>query len=135
VARALVRLAGAAELTNRTHHLENARRDFVADFVTAAEGVRACDFGAFLKRLEAAMDDPEMDLALATTMENFGLYRGISPQARARRLEIVSGCTQTLLGRLAIDWPEVPSAGRAEMLHQADEFFSRPTAAAMAVRL
>jgi thioester reductase-like protein len=118
VARALVRLACAAELTNRTHHLENARRDFVADF---------------LKRLEAAVDDPEMDLALATTLENFGLYRGVSPQARARRLEIVSGRTQALLGRLAVVWPEVPAAGRAEMLRLADQFFSRPPAA-MVVR-
>ena len=60
VARGLVLLAHAADLTNETHHLENARRDTLAAFVTAAEGVRACGFDAFLERLEEAVDEPEM---------------------------------------------------------------------------
>jgi len=94
VARALVLLAGAADLNNETHHLENARMDTLAGFVTGAEGVRACRFDAFLDRLEAAVDEPAMDAALTETMENFGLYRGFSPQARARRLEIVSERTR-----------------------------------------
>ena len=119
MARGLVRLAGAAGLTNQTHHLENARMGFVADFVAAAKGVRACGFDTFLERLEAAVDDPGMDAALATTMETFGLYRGQSPQARARRQEIVSGRTQALLTRLGVVWPEAPAAGQAEMLHHA----------------
>ena len=124
VARGLVLLAGAADLTNETHHIENARRDTLVDFVTAAEGVRACGFDAFLKRLEQAVDEPGMDAALTETLENFGLYRGLSPQERARRLEIVSGRTQTLLARLGFAWPPVPAAGQAEMLRQAARLFS-----------
>jgi len=124
VARGLVLLAGAADLTNETHHLENARRDTVAEFVTAAEGVRSCGFDAFLERLEAAVDEPGMDAALTETLENFGLYRGVSPQARARRLEIVSGRTQMLLARLGVVWPAVPGAGQSEMLRQAGRVFA-----------
>jgi thioester reductase-like protein len=129
VARGLVRLAGAADLTNQTHHLENARKGFLAAFVAASEGIRTCRFDAFLERLEAAVDDPEMNVALAATLETFGLYGGLSPQARARRQEIVSGRTQALLARLGLVWPEVPAAGQAEMLHQAAQFFSPPVLA------
>jgi len=127
VARGLVLLAGAADLTNEAHHIENARRDTLAEFVTAAEGVRACAFDGFLQRLEQAVDEPEMDAALTETLENFGLYRGIAPQERARRLEIVSGRTQTLLTRLGFAWPQVPLAGQAEMLRQARRLFSPPS--------
>jgi thioester reductase-like protein len=119
VARGLVSLAGAADLTNQTHHLENARRDTLAEFVTATNGVRACRFDAFLERLEQAVDSPEMNGALTETLENFGLYRGQSPQARARRLEIVSGRTQILLSQRGLSWPPVPAAGLAEMLREA----------------
>jgi len=133
VARALVLLAGAADLTNETHHLENARRDTLASFVTAAEGVRACRFDAFLERLEKAVDEPDMHAALTETLENFKLYRGESPQARARRLEIVSGRTQTLLARLGLIWPPA-MAGRAEMLRQAARHFSPPPLSKAATR-
>jgi amino acid adenylation domain-containing protein/thioester reductase-like protein len=119
VARGIVLLAGAADLTNLTHHLENGRRDTVAELFTAAEGVRACRFDAFLERLEQAVDSPMMDGALTETLENFGLYRGQSPQARARRLEIVSGRTQMLLARQGLLWPPVPAAGLQEMLSEA----------------
>jgi thioester reductase-like protein len=129
VARGLVLLAGAADLTNETHHLENGRRDTLAGFVTAVDGVRACGFDAFLKRLEQAVDEPGMDAALTETLENFGLYRGLSPQERARRLEIVSGRTQTLLARLGFAWPPLPAAGQAEMLRQAARLFSQPSLA------
>jgi len=127
VARGLVMLAGARELTNETHHLENARRDTLANFVTAAECVRACSFGEFLKRLEAALDVPELDIALTETMENFGLYRGISPQPRARRLEIVSGRTQALLAGLGFAWPPSPVAAQKELLREAANLYSRPS--------
>ncbi len=123
VARGLVLLAGAAELTNETHHVENARRDTVAAFVTVAESVRACGFDIFLERLEEAVDEPEMDAALTETLENFGLYEGLSPQARSRRLEIVSERTQILLARLGLVWPPLPAAGQAEMLRQAASLF------------
>jgi thioester reductase-like protein len=125
VARGLVLLAGAAGLANQTHHIENSRRDTMAAFVTAAKGVRACDFGAFLERLERAADEPAMEAALTETLENFGLYGGVSPQARARRLEIESGRTQTLLAQMGFDWPPLPAAGQARMLREAARLFSR----------
>ena len=127
VARGLVALAGGANLTNETHHIENARRDTLAEFITATEGVRACAFDGFLARLEQAVDEPGVEAALNESLENFGLYRGISPQERARRLEIVSGRTQTLLARLGVAWPPVPLAGQAEMLRQARRLFCRPS--------
>jgi amino acid adenylation domain-containing protein/thioester reductase-like protein len=128
VARGLVLLAGAGDLTNEAHHIENARRDTLAEFVTAAEGVRACGFDSFLGRLERAVDEPEMDTALTETLENFWLYRGLAPQERARRLEIVSGRTQTLLTRLGFAWPSVPPlTGQAEMLRQARRLFCEPS--------
>jgi len=127
VARGLVLLAGAADLTNEAHHIENARRDTLVEFVTAAAGVHASGFDGFLERLERAVDEPEMDTALTETLENFGLYRGLAPQERARRLEIVSGRTQSLLSRLGFAWPPVPTAGQAEMLRQARRLFLRPS--------
>jgi amino acid adenylation domain-containing protein/thioester reductase-like protein len=127
VARGLVLLAGAADLTNETHHIENARRDTVAEFVSAVEGVRACAFDGFLERLERAVDEPGMDTALMETLENFGLYRGLAPQERARRLEIVCGRTQTLLDRMGFAWPPLSPAGHAEMLRQARRMFSQPS--------
>ena len=127
VARAIVLLAGAANLTNETHHVENSRRDTLAEFVTATEGVRACCFGALLELLEAAVDQPGLNAALTETLENFGLYRGVSPQPQARRLEIVSERTQTLLTRLGLLWPAAPAAGQKEMLRQAARLFSSHT--------
>ena len=124
VARGLVALAGVANLTNETHHLENARRDTLAGFVTAAADVRACSFGEFLERLEAAIDEPGVEAALTETLENFGLYRGVSPQLRARRMEIVSGRTQGFLARLGHVWPPVPASGQRKMLRQAAQLFS-----------
>jgi hypothetical protein len=111
-----VLLACAADLTNETHHLENARRDSLASFVSASDSVGIRGFDDFPARLEAAVDEPEMDAALTETLENFGLYRGLAPQERARRLEIVSERTQFLLTRLGLTWPPMPAAGRAEML-------------------
>jgi thioester reductase-like protein len=123
VARGLVLLSGAAELTNETHHLESARRDTVAEFVAAAGSLRTCGFDFFLERLEKAVDEPELDAALGETLENFGLYEGLSPQARSRRLEIVSERTQILMARLGLRWPPLPAAGQAEMLRQAASLF------------
>jgi len=124
VARAIVLLAGAANLTNETHHAENVRRDTLATFVTAMAGVRSCSFGDFLERLKTAVDEPAMNAALTESLENFGLYRGVSPQLQARRLEIVSDRTQTLLAGLGLVWPTAPAAGQKEMLRQAARFFS-----------
>ena len=124
VARGLVMLAGAPDLNNETHHLENSRRDTVAAFATAAWNVRSCRFGAFLDRLQQAVGEPEMASALNETLENFRLYSGRSPQPRARRLEIVSLRTQALLARLGVGWPPVPPAGQSEMLRRAAQLFA-----------
>jgi len=123
VARGLVLLACAADLTNEAHHLENSRRDTLAEFV-AEEGVRVCGFDAFLEQLEAAVNSSEMDAALTETLENFGLYRGVSPQARSRRLEIVSGRTQALLANGGLVWPALPADGHAQTLRRAAQLFS-----------
>jgi amino acid adenylation domain-containing protein/thioester reductase-like protein len=123
VARALVQLAEAAELTHATHHLENARRDTLAIFFAATPAVQLCGFDTFLQRLAAAVDEPDMEPALNEALEAFGLYRGVSPQPRARRLEIVSARTQQLLAQLGMTWPEVPAARQAEMLRLAAELF------------
>ncbi|KAA1057544.1 non-ribosomal peptide synthetase [Azospirillum argentinense] len=129
VARAVALLAGAAGLANETHHVENHRRDTLADFVTSAAGmagaVRAVGFGALLDRLECAIGEPDMDGALAQTLEGFGLYSGRSPQARGRRQELTSERTQGLLGRMGFGWPPVPRAGQADMLRAAADLFSR----------
>lgn len=126
VARGLVLLAGAADLTNQTHHLENARRDTLADFLTTVGSVRACSFDDFLERLESAVNDPGMSAALAATLETFRLYEGISPQERGRRLEIVSARTQSLLAREGVTWPSLPETGHMEMLGQAARLFPQP---------
>jgi thioester reductase-like protein len=123
VARAIVQLAIAADLTNETHHVENERRDTLAAFVSLAAGVRACRFDALLQRLETAVDEPNMESALTETLENFRLYGGHSPQSRARRLEIVSDRTQILLARLGVAWPPVPLTGQSELLRQAAELY------------
>jgi amino acid adenylation domain-containing protein/thioester reductase-like protein len=125
VARGIALLASAADLTNETHHLENSTRQTLASFATATGRVRACSFGAFLDCLQAAVDEPNTNAALTETLENFGLYRGISPQAQARRLEIVSMRTQILLTRLGLFWPPLPAAGQAEMLLEAARLFPR----------
>ncbi|CAO3455102.1 hypothetical protein [Azospirillum argentinense] len=129
VARAVALLAGAAGLANETHHVENHRRDTLADFVTSAAGmagaVRAVGFDALLDRLERAIGEPDMDGALAQTLEGFGLYSGRSPQARGRRQELTSERTQELLGRMGFGWPPVPRAGQADMLRAAADLFTR----------
>ncbi|OYD81562.1 non-ribosomal peptide synthetase [Azospirillum brasilense] len=129
VARAVALLAGASGLANETHHVENHRRDTLADFVTSAAGmagaVQAVGFDALLDRLERAIGEPEMDGALAQTLEGFGLYSGRSPQERGRRQELTSERTQALLGRMGFGWPPVPRAGQADMLRAAADLFSR----------
>jgi hypothetical protein len=124
VARALIALAGTATLMNEIHHIETARRDRLVDFirtadVMAADWIRACDFGAFLERLRDAIDEPEMESAVAETVETFGLQSGRSLLTRLHRLAIVSDRTQLLLERLGITWPAIPPAGQNAMLHAA----------------
>jgi hypothetical protein len=80
------------------------------------------------------MDEPGLNAALNATLETFGLYSGLSPQPRARRLEIVSGRTQLLLDRLGLVWPPLPAAGQKKMLRQAAKLFSAPTPPQIAVQ-
>jgi hypothetical protein len=124
VARGLLLLAGTADLTNETHHLENPQRHTLAGFLAPA-GVHACRFDTFLDRLEAAVNEPELDVALTETMESLGLYGGVSPQRRARCIEIVSARTHALLSRLGLVWPTLPAEGQREMLRHAARQSSR----------
>ena len=89
----------------------------------ASGGATTCDFGQFIERLQGAIADPGADTALADAMENFGLYRGRSPQARGRRLEVATQRTQTLLARLGLDWQAAPEAGIKAMLDAAALIF------------
>ncbi len=127
VARAVVRLAGAGGLANETHHVEHSRRDTLAEIVTASEGmadkVRSCRFDAFLDRLAQAVDEPEMEAVLGETLENFRIYAGGAPQPRARRLDVATERTQTLLTRLGLVWPSIPPAGMAALLRAAGGLF------------
>lgn len=133
VACGLLLLAERADLANLTHHLENPRQSTLAEFATAAPGVRARDFGAFLECLEAAVDEPHLEAALMTTLETFGLYRGVSPQARARRIEVVSERTAALLAQLGLVWPPTPPAGQAALLRQAARLFASHVSAEAAL--
>lgn len=123
VARGLVLLAETKALTNETHHLENSRRDSSASFITGAQNIRIGRFDGFLGRLEAAIDEPEADAALTETLENFGLYQGLSPQAQSRRLITETARTQMLLSALGLFWPPIPDGGRQETLRRAAQLF------------
>lgn len=125
VARGLVLLAETKALANQTHHLENSCQRTLASFIAEAQSIRVVGFDDFLSRLETAIDEPHADTALTETLENFGLYRGISPQAQSRRLEIVSARTQTFLTQLGLIWPPLPEQGRAATLRQAAQLFAQ----------
>jgi amino acid adenylation domain-containing protein/thioester reductase-like protein len=129
VARGIVLLAESKALANETHHLENSVRRTIASFIAEAATIRVAAFDEFLDRLEVAIDEPEADIALSETLENFGLYRGISPQPRSRWLEIVSARTQMLLTQLGLVWPPIPEDGRKALLRHAARLFA-PTKSA-----
>ena len=122
VARGVLLLAESAQLRHRTHHLEHARRDTLAGIVGLG-GLPASDFGSFIGHLQGAIADPGAATALAETMENMGLYRGMSPQARGRRLEVATDRTQALLARLGLAWPALPGDGVHAMLEAAKLVF------------
>ncbi|WP_074770387.1 non-ribosomal peptide synthetase [Magnetospirillum fulvum] len=126
VARAIVLLAEQSSSPHLTHHIENAERLTLAELMP---NLSACDFGAFIDRLDQAIDDPALAAALAETMETFGLFRGLSPQSRARRLEIVSSRTQSRLSQLGFAWPSVPPEGWADVLRRAAGLFEEGAAA------
>ena len=126
VARGLVLLAGAADLTNETHHLENARRDrWPHSLPRRRESAPAVSTSSW-SGWKQAVDEPEMDAALAETLETFGLYRGIvaagAGAPAGNRLRAHAGPAGPAGACLAAG----PAAGQAEMLRQASRLFSGP---------
>lgn len=125
VAEAVMALAETSALANLTHHVEHARRDTLSEFITGGMGttatVREAGFDSFLERVATAVDQPEMETALADILESFGLLRGISPQARGRRMEVRSDRTQQFLSRLGLEWPGIMLAGQMRMIAAALE--------------
>jgi len=123
VAHAIIALAGTETLINEIHHIETARHDRLADFIRMTDGmanrVRACNFGDFLERLRDAIDEPEMQSALAETVETFGLESGRSSQTGLHRLVVASDRTQAMLEGFGIAWPAIPEAGQNAMLRAA----------------
>ncbi|MFV3127390.1 amino acid adenylation domain-containing protein [Niveispirillum sp. KHB5.9] len=127
VAEAVVALAEAPALANLTHHVEHARQETLADFIAGADvggRVASVDFGTFLQKVAGAVEVPEMEKALAEILEGFGLHRGISPQARGRRLEVTSARTQQFLARLGVGWPDLPRDGQSAMVAAALTLFT-----------
>ena len=123
VARALIALAGTGSLINETHHIETSRHDRLADFIRTAEGmadsVRACDFGDFLNQLQDAIDQREMESALAETIETFVLQSDRSPLVGSQRLVIASDRTIAILEKLGITWPAIPKTGQDAFIRAA----------------
>ena len=123
VARSLVALAGRKTLTNEIHHIETSRRDRLADLMLAAEGmekiVRTCDIGEFLQRLQDAIDEPDMEAALAETVDNYRLQTDASLLSRTHGVVVTSDRTQLLLERLGIIWPAIPVEGARILMNAA----------------
>ncbi|NTU44037.1 MAG: amino acid adenylation domain-containing protein [Chlorobiaceae bacterium] len=129
VARALVALGSRASLANEIHHIESSRHDSLADVVLSSGGmrerVRACSFSDFLKRLQEATDEPEMESAVAETVENFGLRSAGALAARKQGVVVVSKRTQLLLERFGVAWPSIPGEGLHALLDMAMEVAGR----------
>ena len=123
VARSIIALADRKNLTNEIHHIESSRRDRLADIILAEEGmekiVHTCDFGEFLQRLQDAIDEPEMESALAESVENYNLQSDSSILSKTHGVVVTSDRTQLLLEKLGITWPEIPSAGQHALLSAA----------------
>ena len=128
VAKALVALADRKALTNEIHHIKTTRRERLANIILSTVGVsdkiRGCDFIAFLKRVQEAIDEPQMESVLADTVENFGLQTGRSLLTRLHGVEIASDRTQLLLDTFGITWPEIPQAGKNALLSTAMKFLT-----------
>ena len=128
VAKALVALADRKALKNEIHHIKTTRRDRLASIILSSDGIadkiRACNFSAFLKRVQEAIDEPQMESVLADTVENFGLQTGRSLLTRLHGVEIASNRTQLLLDKFGITWPEIPQAGKNALLSTAMKFLT-----------
>ena len=128
VAKALVALADRKALKNEIHHIKTTRRDRLATIILSTDGIadkiRSCNFSAFLKRVQEAIDEPQMESVLADTVENFGLQTGRSLLTRLHGVEIASDRTQLLLDKSGITWPEIPQAGKNALLSTAMKFLT-----------
>ena len=121
VARSIIALSSRESLTNEIHHIETSRRDSLATLILSANGmkdkIRACSFGEFLKRLRDAVDEPEMESAVAETVENYALQSGSSVMTRRQSVAIASDRTQRLLDHFGIIWPSIPQEGVNALLN------------------
>ena len=128
VAKALITLADRKVLTNEIHHIKTTRREQLASIILSSDGIadkiRGCNFSAFLKRVQEAIDEPQMESVLADTIENFGLQTGRSLLTRLHGVEIASDRTQLLLDTFGITWPEIPQAGKNALLSTAMKFLN-----------
>lgn len=128
VARAVAALMGIRTLDNYIHHIETSQRDKLANFIRTADGMAdrmdLCDFGSFLKRLQAAIADPKMESALAETVETFGLHSSRSYLTGFQKMVVVADRTQALLERLGVTWPGIPKAGQNAIIGAALELLS-----------
>lgn len=123
VARSIIALSSTESLTNEIHHIESSRRDSLANLMRSANGmkdkIRACSFGEFLNRLRVAVDEPEMESAVAQTIENYALQSGSSVMARRQRVTVTSERTQRLLEHFGIIWPDIPKEGIDALMNMA----------------
>jgi len=123
VARSIIALSSRESLTNEIHHIETSRRDSLATLILSANGmknkIRACSFGEFLKRLRDAVDEPEMESAVAETVENYALQSDNSIMTRRQRVVIASERTQRLLDHFGIIWPAIQKEGIDALLNMA----------------
>lgn len=128
-ARSIIALSERESLTNEIHHIESSRNDTLADVILPAEGmrerVRACSFTDLLKRLQSAIDEPEMESAVAETVENFALLSAGSVHARKQGVDLLSKRTRLLLEKFGISWPSIPKEGLHALLAMAMEVAER----------
>ena len=123
VAKAIIALADRKTLSNEIHHIDTSRRESLADIILSdrevAGKVRTCNFGSFLERLLGAIDEPEMESALAETVENYDLQTGHSTFSRQQAIEVTSVRTRLLLEKFDINWPSIPPQGVQALLRRA----------------
>ncbi len=129
VARSLKALAAVKSYVNEIHHIESQRHDRLADIIRSVSGmeesIRASDFGIFLERLHDAIDEPEMESALAETVENYGLQSDRFLPGRLHEVVVTSERTQLMLEKLGIIWPVLPQAGVNALLSAAVKALGR----------
>jgi amino acid adenylation domain-containing protein/thioester reductase-like protein len=121
VARGIRLLAECAPTTNSTHHIENSRKENLADLIVQASDpdhpIRSLDFQKFMERLHLAIQEPKTEHALMLTMESLNLFSGRFPGTRMERLDICSDQTHGLLAALDFNWPTL-STGNLKIMFE-----------------